>query len=59
MQMDDERTVMSEYWHTVTTNYGERREPGCNLEFIPEPLGGSRNRTSKLTEHNPSYYCRD
>lgn len=50
-QMDDERAVMSEYWHTVSTKYGEKREPGCNLEFIPEPLGGPRNRTGKLVEN--------
>jgi hypothetical protein len=51
MQIDDERTSMSEYWHTVSTKFGEKREPGCNLELIPEPLGGPRNRTGKLAEN--------
>ena len=37
-QMDSERTTLSEYWHTVTTEQGERREPGSNLEKIDPPL---------------------
>jgi hypothetical protein len=35
----DERTTLSEYWHKVNTKYGERKEPGCNLELIPPPIG--------------------
>lgn len=38
VQMDEERTSLAEYWHTVETKHGERREPGCNLELIPEPI---------------------
>src|SRR5882724_2730615 len=47
-QVDDELTALFEYWHLVTTEYGERREPGCNLELIPaaktnsEPSGSTR-----------------
>ena len=47
MQVDDEPTVLFEYWHLVRTEHGERREPGCNLELVPaakansEPPGSS------------------
>jgi hypothetical protein len=34
-QLDDEPTVFGEYWHTVRTEHGERRQPGWNLELIP------------------------
>lgn len=37
MQVDDEPTVLFEYWHLVRTERGERREPGCNLELVPTP----------------------
>jgi hypothetical protein len=37
-QMDVERGPMGEYWHTVQTKHGERREAGCSLELIPEPI---------------------
>jgi hypothetical protein len=36
-QLDDEPTVFGEYWHTVRTERGERRQPGWNLELIPTP----------------------
>ena len=35
-KLDDKATVMGEYYHTIKTEHGERREPGCNLELIPE-----------------------
>jgi hypothetical protein len=35
-QLDDEPTVLGEYWHTIKTKHGERREPGCNLQLIPK-----------------------
>lgn len=38
-QLDDEPTVLAEYWHTIHTERGERRDPGCNLELIPAPMG--------------------
>ena len=50
LQVDAERTVMSEYWHTVRTKFGERREPGCNLELIPPPVGLPASRPSKVAD---------
>jgi hypothetical protein len=38
-QLDGEPAALGEYWHTVKTRHGERREPGCNLELIPKPMG--------------------
>lgn len=37
-QLDDEPASLWEYWHTIETKHGHRREPGCNLELIPRPL---------------------
>ena len=37
-QLDDAPAVMGEYWHTIKTEHGERREPGSNLELIPTLL---------------------
>jgi len=37
-QLDASPTVLGEYWHTVRTEHGERREPGSNLELIPPPV---------------------
>lgn len=46
MQLDYEPTVLwGEYWHTVRTERGERREPGCNLELIPTPKTNTESRT--------------
>ena len=42
-QLDTSPTVMGEYWHTVRTERGERREPGSNLELIPVPVTNSRS----------------
>jgi len=36
--MGETRGSLGEYWHVVQTTNGERREPGCNLELIPEPI---------------------
>jgi len=38
-QLDEEPAALGEYWHTIHEEYGERREPGCNLELIPTPVG--------------------
>jgi len=35
VQVDDTPTVLWEYWHTIETEHGQRREPGCNLELVP------------------------
>ena len=32
-QFDDDPSAIAEYWHTIQTEHGERREPGCNLEL--------------------------
>jgi hypothetical protein len=51
IQMDDERTSLSEYWHTIQTKYGERKEPGCNLELIPEPITHPKPLDSKIADN--------
>src|ERR1700734_1054751 len=33
--VDDEPSVLGEYWHLIETASGEREEPGCNIELIP------------------------
>jgi hypothetical protein len=35
-EVDDEPTALGEYWHTLQTKHGDRREPGCNLELAPK-----------------------
>jgi hypothetical protein len=35
--LDDAPSSLGEYWHTIQTEHGERREPGCNLELVPKP----------------------
>ncbi len=49
-QVDEEPTVLGEYWHTVKTGHGERREPGCNIELVPKPeLGHSGMKVAELS----------
>jgi hypothetical protein len=36
-KLDESPSVLAEYWHTISTDFGERREPGSNLELIPTP----------------------
>ena len=50
LQVDDEQGPLGEYWHTIKTVHGERREPGCNLELIPTPLTASGHRVSIPTQ---------
>ena len=55
-QLDDEPTVMGEYWHTIKTKHGERREPGSNLELIPKAISSESASTntdmqSRLVEY--------
>ena len=47
-QVDDEQTVLGEYWHSIKTVHGERREPGCNLELIPDPVTNADRRATTL-----------
>jgi heat shock protein HspQ len=37
VQADDAPRALGEYWHTIKTEHGERKEPGSNLELIPKP----------------------
>ena len=45
-QVDDERTLMAQYWHTIETKNGDRREPGSILELIPPPITSAHNSNS-------------
>jgi hypothetical protein len=38
VQLDSTPTALGEYWHTISTQRGPRREPGCNIELVPTPL---------------------
>ena len=42
-------TVMGEYWHTVRTEHGDRREPGSNLELVPVPAKNAKPKESLAT----------
>jgi len=52
--MDDNPTALGEYWHTIHTQYGDRRDPGCNLELIPSPSGSSEEERSEATTERPA-----
>lgn len=47
-QGDQEPTSLGEYWHTIQTEHGERKEPGCNLELIPRPMTNSEARATPM-----------
>src|ERR1700676_2944307 len=47
-KLDDVITALGEYWHTIETERGERREPGCNLELIPTPQTNERRGVVNL-----------
>ena len=49
--LDTEPTVLGEYYHTVKTQYGERRELGCNLELIPKHRSRSSYPNVVLNRH--------
>ncbi|HZQ45266.1 MAG TPA: hypothetical protein VFA99_18595 [Acidobacteriaceae bacterium] len=57
-QLDSERSSLSEYWHTIKTKYGERREPGCNLELIEPPISHASTKESPMRQtfniHGPN-----
>lgn len=38
IKADDTPAALGEYWHTIKTESGERREPGSNLELVPKPI---------------------
>jgi hypothetical protein len=52
-QFDSAPTVMGEYWHTVRTEHGDRREPGSNLELIPVPVTNARPKELPATVTDP------
>ncbi len=39
--LDDKPTFLGEYVHTIKTEHGQRREPGCNLELVPSIMTNS------------------
>jgi pyrimidine deaminase RibD-like protein len=41
-QADSALTVLGEYWHTVQTQFGKRREPGSNLQLVPTPMANAK-----------------
>jgi hypothetical protein len=51
-QFDTAPTVMGEYWHTVRTEHGERREPVSNLELIPTPVTNARPKETPAAVTN-------
>ena len=47
IEAEDEPKQMAEYWHKVECRKQDgaaytRREPGCNLQLVPEPMGKPR-----------------
>jgi hypothetical protein len=52
-QFDTAPTVMGEYWHTVRTDRGDRKEPGSNLELVPVPATNARPKESPPTVTDP------
>ncbi len=48
-QFDMAPSVMGEYWHTVRTVHGDRREPGSNLELVPVPTTNAKPKESLAT----------
>lgn len=50
-QLDDEPTILGEYWHTIQTEHGQYREPGCNLALVPRPMTNSEVGETKLTQN--------
>ena len=51
-QLDTLPTVLGEYWHTVFTEQGERKEPGSNLELIPRSANaGPKEPPKEMADH--------
>jgi hypothetical protein len=50
-QVDDQPTVLWEYWHTIQTELGERKEPGCNLELVQRPMTNAEARPTAMTQN--------
>jgi hypothetical protein len=47
--LDSAPTALGQYWHTVRTKYGDRRDPGSNLELLPLPATNVKVRESLTT----------
>ncbi len=58
-QFDAVPTVMGEYWHTVRTEHGDRREPGSNLELVPVPATNAKPKGSPATVTDPKLLSPD
>lgn len=56
--LDGERSALSEYWHTIKTENGEQREPGCNLELIEAPITHASPKEAPMSQtfnvHGPN-----
>jgi hypothetical protein len=50
-EMGTERAQLAEYWHKINTPHGERHEPGCNLELIPEPISHASKQVGQTTHY--------
>ena len=46
IRADDQPSATGEYWHTIQTSNGERKDPGCNLQLVPKPIGGGNTQSS-------------
>jgi len=49
-QVDEQPSVLWEYWHTIRPELGERREPGSNLELVPEPMTNLETKPTPMTQ---------
>jgi len=49
-QLDDTLSALAEYWHTIRTEHGDRREPGSNLELVPIPVTNIEAGTMPMRE---------
>lgn len=58
-QFDTTPTVMGEYWHTVRTVHGDRREPGSNLELVPVPATNVRPKEPSTPMNDPKLLAPD
>jgi hypothetical protein len=58
-QLDTAPTVMGEYWYTVRTGRGDRREPGSNLELVPIPVTNAKPKESPATVADPKLISPD
>lgn len=53
VQVDDVPTVFAEYWHTIRTERGDRREPGSNLELVPKAKTNLEDAVARSAKPQP------